>query len=77
MTRLDSSLKITEFSGFLRSSLIDFVYEPFLIFSLLLFPVRSSSFKIFVHREHSFHSEVDFKLWLFFTSLTRPVHTVS
>ena len=28
MVRLDSSLKIIKFSSFLRSSRIDFVYEP-------------------------------------------------
>ena len=44
--RLDSSLNFVEFSGFPRSSRIDFVRKPFLDFPLLGFYIRSSSFKI-------------------------------
>ena len=46
--RLDSSLNFKGFSGFLRSSRIDFVYEPFLNFPTTswILPIRSSSFKI-------------------------------
>ena len=42
MMRLDSSLKIIEFSGFLKSSQMDVVYEPFLNFRYFLdLPTRS------------------------------------
>ena len=46
--RLDSSRNFKEFSGFPRSSRIDFVREPFLNCSTAtwIFPIRSSSFKI-------------------------------
>ena len=48
MMQLDSSLNFKEFSGFPRSSRIDFVCEPIHHFPLLLFvfTIRSTSFKI-------------------------------
>ena len=67
MMRLDSSLKIMEFSGCLRSSRIAFVYEPFLNFptSSGIWSIRSSSFKDY-NVSNSFNSEVGFKFRLFF-----------
>ena len=67
MMRRDSSLKITEFSGFLKSSRIDFGYELVLkIPHYFLYLAHS----LFILQDYivsnSFNSEVDFRFRPFF-----------